>query len=362
MGGAVFNEAGTVTINNSTFTGNTAQGGNVGFDVYATVSPGAGVGGGLFNHNGTITITNSTFSLNTAAQGGRDVFNLGDSIGATTDSRSATALISNSILGQSDTSGTDITSTIAGGGGTQTGGTNNLIRTESGFGGLFSSADPLLGALADYGGPTPTMALLPRSPAIDAGAKTISYLNFTAPTTDQRGISRDADNAGAVDIGAFEDGTRAQTIGFGPLSPVTYGVGPITLDALTTPFALPSHFRVVSGPGRITGSSTGNTLTVTGAGNIVIEADQGGNAIIAAAPPVQQTLVVNQAQAVIDVTPYSVPYDGTAHTAAGTAIGVQGEDLSADLTLTGTTHTAMGPYTDTWRFHDPNGNYQDASK
>ena len=75
MGGAVFNEAGTVVITNSTFTANTATGGTN----TKGQSSGQGLGGGLFNHNGTITITNSTFSVNTAAQGGRDIFNFGDS-------------------------------------------------------------------------------------------------------------------------------------------------------------------------------------------------------------------------------------------------------------------------------------------
>lgn len=70
---------------------------------------------------------------------------------------------------------------------------------------------------------------------------------------------------------------------------------------------------------------------------------------------------VNQAAASINVTPYNVTYDGTARTATGTATGVGNVDLSADLTLTDTTHTTAGTYTDTWTFHDPNGNYADAS-
>ena len=71
---------------------------------------------------------------------------------------------------------------------------------------------------------------------------------------------------------------------------------------------------------------------------------------------------MNQATATITVTPYSVTYDSTAHTAAATATGVFNEDLSADLTLTGTTHTSAGTYNgDAWSFHDPNGNYADAS-
>ena len=70
--------------------------------------------------------------------------------------------------------------------------------------------DPLLGPLADNGGPTPTHALLPGSPAIDSGSS-------GGLTTDQRGESRpcnfastpDADDGS--DIGAFEVQGRSVT-------------------------------------------------------------------------------------------------------------------------------------------------------
>ncbi len=71
--------------------------------------------------------------------------------------------------------------------------------------------------------------------------------------------------------------------------------------------------------------------------------------------------VINQAKATINVTAYNVTYDATAHTATGTASGVGNVDLSADLVLTGTTHTGAGNYTDTWNFHDSTGNYADGS-
>jgi hypothetical protein len=80
-----------------------------------------------------------------------------------------------------------------------------------------------------------------------------------------------------------------------------------------------------------------------------------------------QTLVrtipiqVNKAAVSFTVTPYSVTYDGKPHTAAGTATGAAGSNLSADLALSGTTHTKAGIYTnDAWSFHDPTGNYADA--
>ena len=59
-----------------------------------------------------------------------------------------------------------------------------------------NSTDPMLGPLADNGGPTLTMALLPGSPAIGAGDP------LSAPPTDQRGVPRPPGLA--ADIGAYE--------------------------------------------------------------------------------------------------------------------------------------------------------------
>jgi len=58
--------------------------------------------------------------------------------------------------------------------------------------------DPKIGPLQDNGGPTWTHALLPGSPAIDAGDSTL----YQVPTDDQRGVPRP--QGVAVDIGAFE--------------------------------------------------------------------------------------------------------------------------------------------------------------
>jgi hypothetical protein len=79
---------------------------------------------------------------------------------------------------------------------------NNLIQTTSGCSiagvqtGNIYGKDPLLGPLQDNGGPTWTDALLPGSPAIDAGS------SAGGPALDQRGIHRP--QGLAPDIGAFE--------------------------------------------------------------------------------------------------------------------------------------------------------------
>src|SRR5262249_43905582 len=94
-----------------------------------------------------------------------------------------------------------------------------------------SPLDPLLQPLGNYGGPTKTMALLPGSPARDAGRDSGlgPPLNLT---TDQRGLAR---KSGAhVDIGAFEAQAPAITSANNP--PFTVGTGgTFTLTATGDP-------------------------------------------------------------------------------------------------------------------------------
>ena len=85
-------------------------------------------------------------------------------------------------------------------------------------------------------------------------------------------------------------GTTAQTITFGTLPPVTYGVGPITLGA-TASSGLAITYLLVSGPATL----AGNVLTITGIGTVTVKATQAGNATYAAAPSVTQSFAVNPA-------------------------------------------------------------------
>ena len=90
----------------------------------------------------------------------------------------------------------------------------NLIGTVASGVGLANGAngnqvgvsDPGLSAtLADNGGPTQSLALLPGSPALDRGSAAI--VGVTVPTTDQRGALRGPaglNGGAAVDIGAYE--------------------------------------------------------------------------------------------------------------------------------------------------------------
>lgn len=178
MGGAVFNYAGTINIVNATLSGNTAQG----------ASGAQGYGGALFNYEGTVFITNTTFASNTVTTEGGAVYNY-------QGSGSASLMMTNAILANTTGSPTDCYNRSG-----TVGGSNNLIEVNAAgsnaCGIPTATDDPLLGLLADNGGHTFTHALLPGSPAINAGD------NATCPATDQRGVAR-ADLS--CDIGAYED-------------------------------------------------------------------------------------------------------------------------------------------------------------
>src|SRR5262249_30039488 len=93
-----------------------------------------------------------------------------------------------------------------------------------------TDTDPMLGPLQDNCGPTMTLALLPGSPAIDAGSP-----SCPPPSVDQRGTPRPQPSGGRCDIGAYElaPGTSANCT----TTTTTTTVGQPTVTTTTVPCA-----------------------------------------------------------------------------------------------------------------------------
>jgi hypothetical protein len=91
-------------------------------------------------------------------------------------------------------------------------------------------------------------------------------------------------------------GGEDQTISFDAIAAQTYQANGATLDlGATASSGLPVGLRVVSGPATL----SGNTLTLTGAGTVVVQADQDGNIRYNPARSVRQTFAVNKANQTI---------------------------------------------------------------
>jgi Bacterial Ig-like domain (group 3) len=290
-GGGVFTQGGNDTISFSTVSNNTATisgGGLFSQDTSNTLTSstfsgnatGTGNGGGLFLSASFSNLTNTTLSGNSAGSGGGLFIQSGNATLANTTVSSNTATISGGGLVSTGAYDTLIDTIVAGNkkgtstsdvGGTDTiFGTNNLIGT-GGSGGLVNGkngnivgvANPGLAPLGNYGGPTQTMALLPDSPAIDAGTTGPSI-----PGADQRGVSR----LGAVDIGSFESEGFVITVSSGtPQSALNGAVfaNPLVVTVTANNPVEPVNGGTVTFTGPATGASATLTSPATIAGTSV---------------------------------------------------------------------------------------------
>ncbi len=205
IGGAIYSRAegsdpntGVLNVNDDTFSNNSAvwsgaidnwAGGIITVTNSTLVGNSASDGGAIKNEWGTLKVIDSTLSGNSAAGGNG---------GAIDNENGYPLIVQNSIVaGNTATNGPDIDGSITTDNGHNLFGTA-LQGTTSGAGDIFSNS-PLLAPLGNYGGPTETLALLPGSPAIDAGS---NALIPGGVSTDQRGAPR-IEN-GTVDIGAYE--------------------------------------------------------------------------------------------------------------------------------------------------------------
>ena len=390
-GAGIFNNNGNLTLSNSTFSGNTATSLAGGIEIAngtlamtnVTVSDNHSVrgGGGVVFVQGVLTLTNSTISGNATGGIGGGIY----------DIQNLAITLNNSIVAGNTNSGgaSDIGVAPSGGLVNPVSGSNNLIGT-GGSGGLVNGvngnqvgvASPLLAALGNYGGPTQTIALLPGSPAIDAGKTSLAI-----GTTDQRGQLY----VGTVDIGAFEShgftltpvaGSTPQTafttysfanpLGVtvtanNPVEPVNGGLINFTVP-LSGPSAILSSASSTIGGGQASVTATANTvpggfsasasategttatfslnsitsLTLTGLGGTVTYIQGGSPLQVAPALTVNQNLGLNIASAAVVFTNVQVGdrfvfYNQFAlqHT-----LTLSPDETTATLTITGVSSAA----------------------
>lgn len=197
-GGGLINVGlGIATITDSTFSGNVAN-----VDIF-----GSGGRGGAISNRATLVVRNATITENSADVEGGGIFST-----VAADLQNTIVAGNSATASDPDVNGSFVSSgnNIIGDVGTVTAFVNGTNNDQ--VGNSASPVDPLLGALADNGGPTLTHALLQGSSAIDAGDNT----GLLSSDTDQRGSTRILDGDGdavpaidvgsTVDIGAFEFG------------------------------------------------------------------------------------------------------------------------------------------------------------
>ncbi|MEJ2573787.1 MAG: choice-of-anchor Q domain-containing protein [Gammaproteobacteria bacterium] len=239
-GGVLAYYGATVNLTNSTVSGNSTGGNGGGFVVSdqdpnnsstlasstvslvnSTVSgnSAAYLGGGILTVDSNVSLTNSTVSGNSAGTGGGVVdYGMVDGgsaslVNSTVSGNSggtaggvgalgpvAVLSLTNSIVANS-TGGKDCY-VGTGGNGTVTADAFNII-ADGGCSTSAQAVNPMLGALADNGGPTLTHLPQTGSPAINGGDQAACTSNQI--TTDQRGYSR---SDGQCDIGSVEVGAK----------------------------------------------------------------------------------------------------------------------------------------------------------
>jgi hypothetical protein len=285
LGGGIFNEAATLTVSSSTLAANSATWGGGIYDVQDTLTVSNSTlsdntaefqGGGIDNDSGRVTVSSSTLYRNTVTNPGGL---RGEGGGLFINNSSGTTLdLQNTIVAGNRgtaTRGPDINGHL------QNSSSYNLVGiADSTLSGITNGVnhnrigvDPRLAPLGFYGGPTQTFALLPGSPALNAGDPSLNG-------TDQRGQAR---VAGSSDIGAFQTQTAPFLVT--TLQDPGRQFGQLALrEAVALANALPGDHTVSFDPNRDGGvviltagqlelSGTGRTTTLDGAGRFTLDGD-----------------------------------------------------------------------------------------
>jgi hypothetical protein len=311
-GGALFMASITATITNSTIAGNQAAGGA------------GGTGGAiLMSGAGSVTLNNCTVTGNNATTSGGGI-----NVAAGTLALTSTIVAGNTVGGAAGAQA-DVNSAAA----TSVAGNNNLVGimdptnnvTLTGANNLAGTAgSPLnagLGALSNYGGLTQTVALLPGSPAINAGT--------SVQAADQRGKSY----VGAPDIGSFESQgfTIAIVSGSSQSAQINTAFAAPLVVSVTSTFGEPVNGGAVTFTPPASGASatpSSQTVIITGgnatSGTLTANGTAGGYNVAASANGANSVnfALTNTAPVTPSKITSIVVGDGTAQRSMVTQIGI----------------------------------------
>lgn len=282
MGGAIFNQEGTVVGVNTTLSANTAAGGSGGG---SSAKAGSGFGGATFSLDGVVELINDTVAANTADLGGA-LYAVG--YNANSAATQAVVALINDILSGSITAAQAATSDlVVEQPGTVADGTTvnkasavasasaaNIVVSKSATGtidGTPLTANPLLGSLANNGGPgMDTMLPGSGSPALKAGTTTVAL------PTDERGTARPA--AGPIDLGAVQVSVGATPPPPPPTPVVVDGAASsvtpskATLNATVDPEGVATSYYFQYGTSAKYGSKTKTTSAGAGTSAVPVSA------------------------------------------------------------------------------------------
>ena len=261
----VFNEGGTLTLTDSTVTGN------------ATVAePYAGI----VNYGSTTTVIDSTITKNSGDSSGNlgaGIYNIGTMtvIASTISGNTGGGIYSGqgyiATLGATIVAGNTGANCYAYDAASLSSAGYNLTNDTTGSACGFTAAtdlvnqNPLLGSLASNGGPTQTLLPGTTSPAADVIPGSVTLRGVAVcPGTDQRGVARPGQGETRCTIGAAEAGFTNPTTVSVTLSPTK-----------TAPGARVVYLAVVT-PGSGTGTPTGTISFTTGSTTLCTAVLSGG--------------------------------------------------------------------------------------
>ena len=167
---------------------------------------------------------------------------------------------------------------------------------------------------------------------LNAGTQTLSV---TLTPTDNNDYNQ------ATQTVSLTVNKAAQTITFTPPAAVAFGSAPITLTATGGASGNPVTFTLVSGPASLAGS----TLSFTGIGTVVVDANEAGNANYLAATQVSQSINVTNAALTVTANNVSRVYGAANPTFTGSVSGaVNGDAFTETFSTTATASSPVGSY------------------